>query len=201
MEFQTMIVTEETGVPLAALPMAELRAQLRLGTGFADDGMQDGLLEAHLRGALAAIEGRTGKAVIGRRFRLRLDDWRDAAAQALPLAPVSAVVSVTVFDAAGTGTPVAADRWRLVPDTHRPRLAAAGVTLPAVPYGGRAEVVFDAGFGAWAAVPRDLGLAVLMLAAHRYEFRHDGGGQGMPAAILDLIGRWRTVRTIAGGGA
>ncbi len=194
-----MVLTEETGVPVAALPVAELKAQLRLGTGFADDGMQDGLLEAHLRGALAAVEGRTGKAVIGRRFRMRLADWRDRDAQALPLAPVSAVVSVTVFDGTGAASAVPGDRWRLVPDMARPKLEGAGFLLPMVPDGGRVEVVFDAGFGAWDAVPRDLALAVLMLAAHRYELRHDGGGQGMPGGVAELISRWRTVRTLGGG--
>lgn len=194
-----MMLTEETGVPVAALPLARLKEELRLGTGFGDDGMQDGLLEAHLRGALAAVEGRTGKAVIGRRFRLRLADWRDRSAQALPMAPVTAVVSVTLFDAAGVAAVLAADRWRLVPDMHRPKLEATGLLLPQVTHGGRVEVVFDAGFGAWGAVPPDLAQAVLMLAAHRYEQRHDGGGQGLPGGVADLIARWRTVRTLGGG--
>jgi uncharacterized phiE125 gp8 family phage protein len=193
-----MVLTEETGVALAALPLDDLKSQLRLGTGFADDGMQDGLLEAHLRGALAAVEGRTGKAVIGRRFRLRLADWRDRDAQALPVAPVSAVVSVTVFDGTGAATVVPADRWRLVPDMQRPKLEGAGFLLPSVPHGGRVEVVFDAGFGVWSAVPKDLAVAVLMLAAHRYEHRHDGGGLGIPGGVADLISRWRTVRTLGG---
>ena len=57
-----MMLIEETAVPLAALPLAEFKAHLRLGTGFADDDIQDPVLESFLRAAMAAIEARTGKA-------------------------------------------------------------------------------------------------------------------------------------------
>ncbi len=45
-----------------------LREHLRLGTGFGEDGLQDPVLAGFLRAALAAIEGRTGKALIARDF-------------------------------------------------------------------------------------------------------------------------------------
>ena len=51
-------------VAFFALPLAALRDHLRLGTGFGDDSLQDGVLEQALRGAIAAIEGRTEKALI-----------------------------------------------------------------------------------------------------------------------------------------
>jgi uncharacterized phiE125 gp8 family phage protein len=198
-----MMLTEMTTVPGTALPVQALTDHLRLGTGFADDGMQDGLIEAYLRAALAAVEGRIGKVLIGRRFKLTLEDWRAAGEQALPVAPVSAVVSVTVMDAAEVAVVVGADRYRLVQDMHRPRLAAVGVLLPVVPMDGRAEVVFDAGFGAaWADVPPDLAQAVLLLAAEYYETRHEaqGGSAGLPQAVQALIERWRTVRVLGGRG-
>jgi uncharacterized phiE125 gp8 family phage protein len=198
------MLIEQTSVPSGVLPVAELKAHLRLGTGFSDDGMQDGLIESHLRAAMAAIEGRVGKVLIARRFLLRLDDWRDGAAQALPVAPVTGVVSVTLVDASGASVVVPAGRYRLVEDTHRPKLVAAGAMLPLVPSEGRVDVVFDAGFGvAWAQVPADLRQAVLLLAAEFYENRHDGGAQsgGLPRAVLMLIERWRTVRVLGGGAA
>lgn len=49
--------------------MQALKDHLRLGSGFADDGMQDGLIEGYLRAAMAAIEGRIGKVLLARRFR------------------------------------------------------------------------------------------------------------------------------------
>lgn len=197
-----MRLTEQTAVPVSALPVAALKDHLRLGSGFADDSVQDGLIEGYLRAAMAAIEGRIGKALIARRFLLELSDWRDGGAQALPVAPVGAIVSVTLVDAAGVATVVPPDRYRLAADTHRPRLLAVGVQLPLVPDDGRAEVVFDAGFGAdWGGVPPDLQQAVLLLAAEFHENRHDPGDGtgGLPAAVLALIERWRTVRVLGGG--
>ena len=162
----SMMLTEVTGVASAALPVQALKDHLRLGSGFSDDGMQDGLIEGYLRAAMAAIEARIGKVLLARRLKLVLADWRRAGEQPLPVAPVTALVSVAVVDMNEVALPVAADRYRLVQDMHRPKLAAAGVLLPTVPTDGRAEVVFDAGFGAvWSAVPADLAQAVLLLAA------------------------------------
>lgn len=199
-----MMLIEQTTVPPAALPVQALKEHLRLGTGFADDAMQDGLVESYLRASLAAIEGRIGKALIARRFLLTLENWRGLAAQALPLAPVSAVISVTLFDEAGLATVVAPSRYRLVVDTHRPRLAAAGAALPVIPMDGRVEVVFDAGFGpGWSAVPHDLAQAVMLLAAEYYEHRHEAGTRagGLPKGVQALIERWRNVRVLGGGAA
>lgn len=196
-----MMLTELTGVPGASLPVQALKDHLRLGTGFTEDGMQDGLIEAYLRAAMAAVEARIGKVLLARQYRLTLDDWRAAGEQPLPVAPVSGIVSVTVVDAANVATVVAAGRYRLVPDMHRPKLAAVGVLLPTVPMDGRAEVVFDAGFGAtWAQVPADLAQAVILLAAEYYEVRQAGEGReaGLPFAVQALVERWRTVRVLGG---
>lgn len=197
-----MMLVEQTAVPSVALPIAELKAHLRLGSGFSDDTFQDSLVEGYLRAAIAAVEARTAKMLVTRRFLWTLAHWRDQEAQALPCAPVAQIVSVSLVDAAGTVTAVDAARWRLVADTHRPKLKAHGLLLPDVPESGRAEVVFDAGFGTWAEVPKDLGQAVFLLAAEFYDARHAGGmreGAGLPAAVTALIGRWRTVRMLGGG--
>ncbi|MCT8329228.1 head-tail connector protein [Albidovulum sediminis] len=198
-----MMLSELNPVALAALPVAAFKDHLRLGTGFADDGTEDALAEAYLRAALAAIEARTGKAILARDFRLELTDWRDDWAQALPVAPVSAVASVTLRDAAGGTETVAPARYALERDLHRPRLKGAGGYLPGVPAGGTVEVVFTAGFGpAWADVPPDLAQAVFLLAAEYHEHRHEaGGGRAMPYGIAALIERWRNVRVLGGGGA
>ena len=198
-----MMLTEVTSVPGAALPVQGLKDHLRLGSGFSDDGMQDALIEGYLRAAMAAIEGRIGKVLIARRFKLTLENWRGLSEQPLPVAPVGAVVSVTLFDMVGSLV-LATDRYRLVPDMQRPKLVAVGVLLPLIAEDGRAEVVFDAGFGVdWAAVPADLAQAVLLLAADFYENRHDLGLRvaGLPAVVQALIERWRTVRVLGGGGA
>ena len=198
------MLTELTTVSGAALPLQALKDHLRLGSGFADDGMQDALVESYLRAAMAAIEARIGKVLVARQFKLSLQDWRGQSEQALPVAPVAALVSVTLVDPLGVQTVLAPARYRLVPDTHRPKLAAVGILLPAVPSEGRVEIVFDAGFGAaWSAVPPDLAQAVLLLAAEFYEHRLDTGGRsfGLPVTVQALIEKWRTVRVLGGGAA
>lgn len=199
-----MILTEMTTISAASLPIQALKDHLRLGTGFGSDAMQDGLIEAHLRAAMAAIEGRIGKVILTRRFKLVLETWRGLDEQPLPVAPVSAIVSVALVTAEQVSALVAGARYRLVQDTHRPKLAAVGLLLPDVPYNGQAEVVFDAGFGAaWSAIPVDLAQAVLLLAAEFYENRHSSGQTlaGLPAPVQALIERWRTVRVLGGGAA
>ncbi|MEI6098002.1 MAG: head-tail connector protein [Alphaproteobacteria bacterium] len=199
-----MLLTELTTVASNALPVQALKDHLRLGTGFSDSGMQDGLIETYLRTAISAVEGRIGKTLITRRFRLRLEGWRDLSEQALPVAPVSAIVSLTLYDAANAATVVANSRYRLVQDTHRPKLVSVGYLLPTVPSDGRIEVVFDAGFGTtWAEVPSDLQQAVMMLAAQYYERRNQFAETqpGLPYPVQTLIERWRIVRVLGGGTA
>jgi uncharacterized phiE125 gp8 family phage protein len=196
-----MMLTEETPVPSAALPVEEMKDHLRMGSGFADDAMQDGLIETYLRAAMAAIEARIGKMLFQRRFLWVLDAWRDAE-QALPVAPVAGIASLTLVDAAGAETIVPPASYRLVKDTHRPRLAGRGTALPTIPTDGAVKVVFDAGFGAaWTDIPVDLRQAVLLLAGEYYEHRHDDGAQtaGLPFGVVTLIERWRTVRILVGG--
>ncbi len=196
-----MLLTEETPVPSAALPGEEMKDHLRLGSGYSDDALQDGLIESYLRAALAAIEGRIGKMLFRRRFLWVLECWRDDE-QALPVAPVSGIVSVTLVDMAGGEVVVPATSYRLVTDLHRPRLAGKGTALPTIPSDGMVRIVFDAGFGpAWSDVPVDLRQAVLLLAGEYHEHRHDDAAQvaGLPFGVVTLIERWRTVRILGGG--
>lgn len=196
-----MMLTEETPVPSGALPVEEMKDHLRMGSGFAEDGLQDGLIETYLRAAIAAIEGRIGKMLFRRRFLWLLDGWRDVE-QALPVSPVAGIVSLTLVDAAGGEVVVPDGAYRLIPDLHRPRLAGKGGALPAIPGDGTAKVVFDAGFGpGWADIPVDLRQAVLLLAGEYYEHRHDDAAQGagLPFGVVTLIERWRTVRILGGG--
>lgn len=198
-----MMLTEQTAVPTAALPLQEFKDHLRLGTGFADDGVQDALAQGYLRAAIAAIEGRIGKALIERDFLLTLPDWRDGSCQALPVAPVSAIASIVLRDAAGAATVVAPGAYRLRRDAHRPKVTGVGAALPSVPSDGSVEVQFTAGFGpAWSDVPGDLAQAVFLLAAGFHEHRHAADGTAaLPYGVLALIERWRTVRVLGGGEA
>lgn len=195
-----MMLIEQTTVPGAALPVQEFRDHMRLGTGFADDGAQDALLERFLRAAMAAIEARVGKVLMQRQFLLTLEEWRDLGEQPLPVAPVQSIVSVNLVDKAGAATLVAASRYVLVKDLHRPRLNASGVLLPTIATDGTVEIVFQAGFGAaWSNVPADLRQAVLLLAAHYHEHRSEAGTGILPFGLMALVERYRTVRILGGG--
>jgi uncharacterized phiE125 gp8 family phage protein len=195
-----MNLVELTEVPDAALPVARLKEHLRLGTGFADDDVQDVLLAGFLRAAIAAVEGRTGKVLLTRTFDMMVGAWRRPDRQPIPVAPVSDVSAVILADATGAVTPVPVGAWRLEADAARPCLVASAI-LPPVPAGGSAHVTFEAGYGPdWKDVPADLGQAVLMLAAHYHEFRHETAlGPGcMPFGVTALIERYRPIR-LSGG--
>ena len=197
-----MMLTEQSPVLSAALPLAELKDHLRLGSGFTDDALQDGLIESYLRAAMAAIEGRIGKMLYRRSFLWVLDCWRGDDEQALPVAPVAAIASVTLVDAVGSEVVVPVGAYRLIPDLHRPRIAGTGGSLPTVPGNGLVKVVFEAGFGPdWTDIPVDLRQAVLLLTSEYHEHRHDDGAQsaGLPFGVVTLIERWRTVRILGGG--
>lgn len=198
-----MMLIEETTVPDGALPVDQFKAHLRQGTGFGEDDLQDGVLMGFLRAAMSAIEARTGKALIERRFSWALTAWRDLERQALPVAPIRALTGVTRTDPDGTETALALERFRLEKDSHRPCLLALGAVLPTIPRGGSVRIDFDAGLSVdWGGLPADLAQAVLMLAAHYYEYRNDTGlSDGcMPFGVTSLIQRYRPVRIGTGYG-
>ena len=198
-----MILIELTTIPQGTLPVAALRDHLRLGTGFADDALQDVLLEGFLGAALAAIEARTGKILIQRNFGWTLTAWRNAERQPLPLAPVTAIIGLFDVDAQGGETAVT-QGWQLEMDDQRPALVATGSCLPTIHSGHSLRIEMQAGYGpGWTDLPADLRQAVMMLAADFYEHRSGGatGEQAIPFGVLSLIERYRTVRLFMGGGA
>lgn len=197
-----MTLIEETPVPDAALPVEEFKAHLRLGSGFGQDNMQDAVLVSFLRAAVAAIEARTDKVLIERDFTLSLSAWQSSDSQMLPAAPVTALTAMTLVDRAGGRIDVGTGLYWLERDTHQPRVRAVAHTLPSVPPKGAVEIAFRAGFGlGWSDVPADLAQAVMLLAAHYYEFRHETTlSEGcMPFGVTSLIERYRVMRL--GGGA
>ena len=197
-----MMLIEQTQVPDTALPVAEFRDHLQLGSGFADDGLQDAVLTSQLRAALGAVEGETGKILLPRTYQYVLTAWWDHTCQSLPVAPVSAIQSFTIVNLSGGADVIDVGSYRLRPDTHAPALVANSWSLPTIPVGGTAEIVFDAGYGAvWADAPPDLRQAVLMLATHYYENRSAVGGRAlaMPKGPAAICARYKPIRIFGGG--
>ncbi|TNF20602.1 MAG: hypothetical protein EP318_10285 [Rhodobacteraceae bacterium] len=192
-----MMLVEETTVPQAALPVEEFKAHLRLGSGFSGASVQDAVLESFLRAAMAAIEARTGKILIARAFTYTVTFWRRPEVQSLPVAPVNAVTSVEIRNGTGAAEVVDPGDYRLVQDGQAPGLRATGSLLPVIPRGGSAVIGFAAGYAEdWAGLPADLAQAVMLLAAHYYEYRNETAlGQGcMPFGVTSLIERYRVMR-------
>lgn len=196
-----MTLTELDALTTAMLPVRDLADHLRLGTGFADDGAEDAVLETYLRAAISAIEIRTGRALLARRFTWTVTAWKNGASQGLPIGPASALESVTLVSAEGVSTAVDISGLVLMPDDARPVLGAKSGRLPPIPGCGRAEIVFTAGYGAdWAAVPAALAQAVRLLAASYFEHRSGEGDVGdLPFMVEALLAPYKQMRM--GGGA
>ena len=191
------MLIEETNVPDAALPVAAFKAHLRMGTGFAEDTLQDAVLGSFLRSAMAAVEARTGKILIEREFTLSVKTFASTDALALTVAPVTVIADVQRVSRSGAQQLVDAGTYWLERDGHTPRLRATGAVLPTLETGGELRVRFLAGFGPeWDDMPADMQQAVLMLAAHYYEYRHDTtlAAGCMPFGVTSLIERFRVVR-------
>lgn len=191
-----MLLKEQEPVAEADLPVEALRAHLQLGTGFGEDGSQDEVLRPQLRAALAAIEGKTGKALIARPFKLVVTAWRNLGRQILPIAPVSLVTSFEIRNLNGGVELVDSGRYLFLPDTHEPTIQGRGFSLPTIPVGGTADFVFEAGFGAWDDIPPDLAEAVLLLATHFYENRSAIGVRTapLPQSVASICRRYTPIR-------
>lgn len=193
-----MILTEVSAPAAEAMPIRAFGEHLRLGTGFADDGSQDAVLELYLRSAMAAIEARIGRALLARPFVTLLSSWQSEASQPLPLGPVRSVESVAMMGGDGSRAEVDPEAWSLLRDSQRPRLVGRfGRHLPRIPRGAQVEIRFAAGYGeTWAEVPPDLRQAVFLLAAHFYESRSEGAFSGamIPFGVLVLIEAYRVAR-------
>lgn len=192
-----MFLVEQAQVPASVLPIEEFRAHLRLGTGSSDDTVQDQLLERILRAATAQIEALCGKAVFRRTFVYTLNAWRDLSRQVLPRAPIRALYGLAIANLDGTRKVISPDAYALQPDLHRPALVARNMMLPQIPIGGRAEIEFEAGYGAsWIEVPPDLSIAVLSLASALYE---DCAAEGrIPSGVASMLAPYRSTRLLGG---
>lgn len=193
-----MVLTEVSAPPAAAIPVRAFAEHLRLGSGFADDGSQDAVLELYLRAAMAAVEARIGRALLSRAFTWTVTRWREDASQGLPVAPVTSVDAIRLIGAEGDETDVDPEAWSLLRDGQRPRLVGRfGRSLPRIPQTGHAEIRFTAGYGDdWDGLPADLRHAVFLLAATYYENRAEPGQASgtMPFGVLVLLEPYRALR-------
>lgn len=181
-----------SGPSAEPLSRADAKAFLRI-----DHDAEDALVDALVTAARRLVEVASGRILMDQTFALTRDAWPASGVIALPVAPVSALLSATVEGI--DGTPVAVPGDALVLRGERaPALIhvdGARVPVPGPRFGGITLTV-RAGYGADPAhVPADLLQAVRLTLAHFYELR-DGAGAStqLPDAVLSLIAPYRVVR-------
>ncbi len=192
-----MILIEETQISADVLPLDQFKAHLRLGTGFAEDRLQDQMLEGYLRAAISSIEGRTGQALFMRDFRWILDEWSTGSRQVFPVSPVRMVQTLEIIARDDTRTFLDPQGFRIEEDSLHPALSAIEGDLPELPPGGKIEVRLRAGAATnWDGVPPDLAQAVMLLSAHYYEYRNELTlSRGCtPFGVTALLERYRPMR-------
>ncbi|MEP9348712.1 head-tail connector protein [Xanthobacter sp. KR7-225] len=174
------------------LTRAEAKAFLRI-----DHDAEDALLDALIPAARRLVEAASGRILVDQVFALARDAWPPAGVIALPVAPVSAILSASVTAADG-GTRAVPEGALTLKGDRAPALIHVDAALAPAPgprhYGIR--IVVRAGYGAAAQdVPADLVQAVRLAVAHFYELR-DGAGAAtrLPDAVLALIAPYRVVR-------
>lgn len=196
-----MDLIETTPLNTADLPITEFRDYLQLGSGFADDGAQDSLLELCLRAAMGAIEARTSRILIERTFEWKFARYRiENEGALLPLSPVTLLHKFFIYDRLGIATSYSRNDFQLLTDPQRPRLVPKFGTLPKIHNNGWGLMRIVAGYSEWQTVPPALRQAMFMLATRYYENRGAmlNGGEQMPLAIATLLAPFQRIRLGAG---
>jgi uncharacterized phiE125 gp8 family phage protein len=188
------MTSTRTGAPEAEpVAVAEAKAFLRL-----DTASEDELIVSLIRAAREDVERATGLALIDQTWRLTLDAVPQNGIVLLPRHPVREVIAVTAHGSEGEASLVVAGDWQADLVSRPARLAFHRPPPPMRALNGL-EIDFRAGFGeAGTDVPDPLRRAILMLAAHWYEFRAGYGPDGQPTSYPPhyerLIAPWRDRR-------
>ncbi len=198
-----MLLKELNRIATTALPIADFKEHLRLGTGFSDDDVQDNLLDMYLRAAIAAIEGRIHKALIVRYYLYTAHAWKDLNSVTLPVGPFHSIRYFQVFDVTGKRINYPTSQFRTELDFHSPKILPKGISWPQIPVGGYARIYFYAGISrSWNELPADLAQAVFLLAAHYYENRYENAASNtsIPSHINVLLEKYKKIRLFGGRG-
>ena len=174
--------------------LVEAKAHLRL-TGTDDDDYLAALIAA----ARIQVEAATRRVLIEQTWRAYRDEWPSDGRVTLPLMPVRSIAEITLYDADGTPTVLAADRWSLDTASSPARLFLRGAAPASRRVFNGLEIDVVAGYGpSGLDVPQPLRLAVMMLVARWYENREGVAYGVVPSSIADpfeaLVAPFRVTR-------
>lgn len=177
--------------------LSEAKAHCRI-----DGEDEDALLTALIEAATAHVERHLGLALITQGWTIIRDVWPETWFAELPLAPLQAADSVTVYDAAGDGAVFDAAHYFLDAASLPPRLILHGTASWPSP-GQRAngiEIAVTAGYGDGPDdIPGPIRQALLQLVACWYEAREpvipgETSQIPLPGAVAGLLSPYRAVR-------
>lgn len=188
-----MTLYRTTGPDAEPVTTAEVKAHLRI-----DHDGEDALIDGLVRAAREEVEALTGVALIHQTWRMALDDWPAIDIVSLGRHPVREVLSVTVYGKDGEASLVAPSSYQLDAASRPARMHFRERPRPERRLNG-VEIDFTAGFGeSGADCPDTLKRAIVLLAAHWFEFRaaFDAADQpaSYPAGFGRLIAPWRMAR-------
>ena len=166
--------------------VAELRGYLRLDS---DDGAEDDLLHGLIAAVRASLEIETRRILVPGRYRIALTAWPPGGLMPLPLSPLAGLLRAGFAEADGVAA-LSDGLLRLGPD---PADAPCLLVDPGVPDPAGRTILIEvaAGYGGdGPPLPDPLRLAILRLAAARYEHR----GDEPEAAAADLAAPFRRMR-------
>ncbi|KIC25398.1 head-tail connector protein [Leisingera sp. ANG-S3] len=184
-----MALTLVTPPAVAPVDIAKLQAHLRVEPGDDDEYLQHCLDTAVAQ--FDGAEGELGRALISQTWRetFSVVPTKGRAVE-LFLSPVSSVVRVEVFNAAGDWEDVPAAAVELYEEEGRFRVAAASSWPRPGYHRAPLRIEYIAGYGAAAeAVPKPVCHAVLLFAAHLYKAREPVVFEGAPVEVPLSIGR------------
>ncbi|MBN8996499.1 MAG: phage head-tail connector protein [Rhizobiales bacterium] len=180
-----------TGPALEPVTLEEAKAHLRL------DGEDD---EAWLAQVIATarrhVESATRRVLIGQEWRLWLDAWPVSGVLRVPVVPLIAIDAITIYDADGEPHVAAPETYSVDKASIPARVRFETPPAPGLALNG-IEIDLTAGYGDEADdVPSPLRHAILMLAAHWYEYRGLGetAEATTPAGFDALVAPYRVLK-------
>lgn len=193
------MVIDQSSVPIDLLPISSFKAHLRLASGFEEETLQDPVLIAYLSAAITAIEARINRIVLERDFVWTFSGEEANRTLSVPLRPVK-FLKESVFETDGNDHVIGQNNVKLVRNPENATFCIG----QSIPSSSLVRVVLRVGMvKTWDMMPADLAQAILLLAAHYYEFRHEVNLSSgcMPFGVTSLIDRYKLRRISLGGGA